>query len=129
MAFMRIYSDASGESHFAELEIEYESEDFVPPAPPVQLSAPTGASTYRFELVHPGWFGDWHPAPQRLLAVYLAGTGEITASDGETRPLVAGTVLLAEDTTGKGHVTRVTGTDDMHVLILLLQNEDDGTNE
>jgi len=117
---MRIYADAGGESHFDDLDVQYEREDFVPPAPPVLLSGFTGATGYRFELVQPGWIGDWHPAPQRLLAVYLAGTGEITASDGETRPLAAGTVLLAEDTIGKGHVTRVTGTEDMHVLILLL---------
>ena len=35
---------------FAELDIEYESEDFVPPAPRVELSAPFGASAYRFGL-------------------------------------------------------------------------------
>ena len=44
----------------------------------------------------------------------------MTASDGDTRELVPGTVLLAEDTTGKGHVSRVTGLDLMHVLILML---------
>jgi uncharacterized cupin superfamily protein len=78
------------------------------------------ASGYSFELVHPGWSGDWHPVPQRLLAVYLSGTGTMEASDGEVRDLRPGTVLLAEDTTGKGHVSRVTGTEDMLVLIVML---------
>ena len=55
-----------------------------------------------------------------MLAVYLSGDGEMIASDGEARELVPGTVLLAEDTTGKGHVSRVTGTEDMHVVILML---------
>ena len=120
MAFLRIYADANGESHFAELDIAYETADFVPPAPPVQLSASAPVSAYQYERVPPGWYGAWHPAPQRLLAVYLSGTGEMTASDGETRPLVPGTVLLAEDTTGKGHTSRVTGSADLHVLILML---------
>jgi hypothetical protein len=44
----------------------------------------------------------------------------IIASDGEVRELVPGTVLLAEDTTGKDHMSRVTGTEDMDVVILML---------
>lgn len=84
------------------------------------MSGPAGASAYLFEVVPPGWHGDWHPVPQRLLAVYLSGSGEMTASDGETKPLLPGTVLLAEDTIGKGHISRVTGSGEMHVLILLL---------
>jgi hypothetical protein len=36
------------------------------------------------------------------------------------RDLVPGTILLAEDTTGKGHISRVTGTDEMLVLIVTL---------
>ncbi len=90
VSFMRIYVDASGDSHFGEVDIEYESADFVPPAPPVLMSGPAGASAYSFEVVPSGWHGDWHPVPQRLLAVYLSGSGEMTASDGETRPAVAG---------------------------------------
>jgi len=55
-----------------------------------------------------------------VLAVYLSGYGEMVASDGEARELAPGTVLFAEDTTGKGHMSRVTGTEDVHVLILML---------
>jgi hypothetical protein len=36
---------------------------------------------------------------------------EIEISDGTTRQLVAGDVLVAEDLTGKGHITRGVGTD------------------
>ena len=120
MSFLRIYADADGESHFEDLDITFEDADFVPPAPPVLMSPPQAASAYSLEQVHPGWHGDWHPVPHRLLAVYLSGSGEMTASDGETRELLPGTVLLAEDITGKGHISRVTGSDVMHVLILTL---------
>ena len=120
VSFIRIYADADGESHFGDLEVPFESTDFVPPAPPVLMSPPQPAAGFALERVHPGWHGDWHPAPQRVLAVYLSGRGEMVASDGESRELLPGTVLLAEDTTGKGHVTRVNGTEDMHVLIVML---------
>jgi hypothetical protein len=84
------------------------------------MTALEDASQYGFELVNPGWHGDWHPVPQRLLAVYLSGAGTIEASDGEVRDLLPGTILLAEDTSGKGHVSRVTGADEMLVLIMML---------
>jgi hypothetical protein len=39
----------------------------------------------------------------------LRGEVEVTASDGETRRFSPGGLLLVEDTTGKGHSTRVVG--------------------
>ena len=117
---LRIYADAEGETHFEEIEFAFDQTDLVPPAPPVLMTALEDASRYGFELVHPNWHGDWHPVPQRLLAVYLSGAGTIEASDGELRQLLPGTILLAEDTIGKGHISRVTGAEDMLVLILML---------
>lgn len=118
--YFRIYADEEGDSHFEDMQVTFEPADFVPPAPPVLMSSLEPATKYGFERVHPGWHAEWHPAPQRVLAIYLAGEGEMEASDGEVRGLRAGTVLLAEDTTGKGHISRVTGTDEMLVVILLL---------
>jgi hypothetical protein len=117
---LRIYADAEGETHFEDVEFAFDQTDLVPPAPPVLMTALEDASRYGFELVHPGWHGDWHPVPQRLLAVYLSGAGTIEASDGEVRHLLPGTILLAEDTIGKGHISRVTGAEDVLVLILML---------
>ncbi len=128
---LRIYADEEGESHFEDVERAFEQTDFVPPAPPVLMTALQSASSYGFELVHPGWHGDWHPVPQRLLAVYLSGAGTIEASDGELRDLAPGTILLAEDTIGKGHISRVTGAEDVLVLILMLPDlpsSDSGAN-
>lgn len=53
----------------------------------------------------------WHHPPRRQLVVSLAGTSEVTASDGEMRRFGPGTVLLAEDTEpdSPGHLTRGTG--------------------
>ena len=68
----------------------------------------------------PGWDGDWHPAPQRLVTVYVAGEVEVTVSDGEARRFAPGDVVLAEDTVGKGHRIRVVGTADALLAVVLL---------
>jgi|SRR6266545_3857227 len=60
-------------------------------------------------LVRAGVAG-FGPALDRCeVALYLQLSGEIevAVSDGETRVFGAGTVILGEDVSGKGHVTRV----------------------
>lgn len=42
---------------------------------------------------------------------------------GTIRPLEPGTILLGEDTTGKGHKTRVTGTEEVLVVIVTLPDD------
>jgi quercetin dioxygenase-like cupin family protein len=54
-----------------------------------------------------GWSSDWHPATARNIFFVLSGEWEVSASDGEARRFGAGSVLLVEDTTGKGHSSRV----------------------
>ncbi len=119
-SIIRLWADDEGESHFEDVELAFEEADFVPPAPPVLLSSFQDAEQYGFELVRPGWEGDWHPAPGRVLAVYLSGEGEIEASDGEVRPIGPGTILLAEDITGRGHRSRATGSRDALVVLVTL---------
>lgn len=108
-SYLRIYADEDGESHFEDVDLAYHETDFVPPAPPVSTSSFRPASQFGFAIVPPGWHGDWHPAPSRELVIYLSGEGEIETSNGEVRALAPGTVLLAEDTHGKGHVSRGSG--------------------
>jgi quercetin dioxygenase-like cupin family protein len=48
---------------------------------------------------------DWHCAPRRQFVVFLDGWVRITVSDGESRTLPAGSVVLVEDLAGRGHVT------------------------
>ena len=53
--------------------------------------------------------GVWHRAPRRQHVISLAGGISITVSDGETRHIGAGEIVLVEDTTGKGDITRSSG--------------------
>lgn len=52
---------------------------------------------------------DWHPAPGRRVIVVLAGSIEVETTDGESRRFEKGDVVVADDTSGRGHRTRVRG--------------------
>ena len=89
------------------MDIELRSDDFAPPAPPFELSAPFPAERALLFEFPAGWFGDWHPSPRRQLYINLGGRLEAKVADGETRRVGPGDIVLLEDLTGKGHVTRV----------------------
>ena len=52
--------------------------------------------------------------------VYPSGEGEIEASDGEVRRLLPVMVLLAEDTTGRGHRIKHIGDESVVVVHIVL---------
>jgi hypothetical protein len=122
MKINRIYSDEDGESHMEEIEVSFELADFAPPAPPLHISKFMPANRYGFIKISKGWVGDWHPAPKRQLMVYISGEVEGEVSDGTTRRMRPGSVCLLEDTTGKGHNSRVVGNSD--VILAVVQLED-----
>ncbi len=111
MKYTRIYTDSDGESHFEDVEVELVQADFAPPAPPINVSSFSPAAQYGYISAPPGWHGDWHPTPQRQIMFYLSGEIEAEVSDGEVRRFGPGSVTLLEDTTGKGHTSRVISPD------------------
>lgn len=123
VATLRIWASDDGESHLEDVDLDFEESGFLPNAPPMLLTAQTPASGYFIAQAPVGLDLDWHPSPVRELAVYLAGEGEIEASDGTVRELRPGTILLVDDTTGKGHRTRVTGAEEVLVVIVTLPDD------
>jgi hypothetical protein len=102
--YFRLYADANGETHFEDMDVA------LSPSPGgSELSALYPASGVTFRRSPIGQFIDWHPAPRRQFVVTLSGEAEVEVSDGEVRTIGPGTVMLAEDTTGKGHITRGVG--------------------
>ncbi len=101
MRIHRLYSDAKGESHFEDVEIEY-----VETTRSGRLSKRLPATGIVFREVPPTYDLDWHPAPRRQYIINLDNGVQITASDGESRVIGAGEVLLVEDTSGKGHLSK-----------------------
>lgn len=122
MKYTRVYADANGQSHFEDVEVRLSPVDFAPPAPPLNLSTFTPATKFAFLSGPPGWSGDWHPTPRRQVFFYLSGEIEAQVSDGEVRRFGPGSVTLVEDTTGKGHRSRVVGTDNVVMAVVQLEN-------
>ena len=104
MRYFRIYADAEGETHFEDIDVA------LSPSPSgSELSELYPATGVIFRRSPVGQRIDWHPAPRRQFVVTLSGEAEVEASDGEIRTIGPGTVMLAEDVTGKGHITRGVG--------------------
>ena len=118
--YVRVYADDDGESHMEDVGIAFTSVDFAPPAPPIDVSAFAPATAYGLLRSPPGWYGDWHPTPQRQVFFYLAGEVEAETSDGEVRRFGPDSVTLVEDTTGKGHHSRVVGMTDVLLAVVQL---------
>ena len=97
MQYVRIYSDDAGESHFEDVDLALHPVVFAPPRRRFGFPRLPPAAVYGFLSSPPGWYGDWHPTPRRQMLFYLAGEIE------------AGSVTLVEDTTGRGHRSRVIG--------------------
>jgi hypothetical protein len=49
---------------------------------------------------------NYHTVPERVPTVRLDGSVEFETSDGEVRQVPAGGFVLAEDTHGRGHISR-----------------------
>src|SRR5437870_2392827 len=107
LEYTRLYSDEKGESHFENIRLDLALTPYAPPAPPLSLSAFTPTKQFGFMQAPAGWSSDWHPSSGSTMFFVLSGEWEVTASDGETRTFGVGSVLLAEDTSGKGHTSRV----------------------
>ena len=104
----RVYSGADGQSHIDELPLAMK--------PFVDVEGAHGESTplqpasgIVFRLAPAGYVLGWHCAPRRQYSISLSGTAEIEVGDGTVARVEAGDVVLAEDLTGRGHVTRVIG--------------------
>lgn len=119
MKYIRLFADKAGDSHFEDVEVEMSLVDISPPTPPLDVSAPIPSTNVAFLHTPTEWYGEPHPVQGRIFLIYLSGEMEATVSDGEVRRFGPGSVVLVEDTTGKGHASRVLGNDD--VLAVMVQ--------
>jgi hypothetical protein len=121
VGYVRLFADERGESHFAEVNVDLEPAEFAPPAPLLHFAALFPATRCGFLCAPPEWDGSIpHPTPRRQLMGNLRGEYEVTASDGAVRRFPAGSVLLLEDTTGKGHASRIVSDEDVLIVAVAL---------
>ncbi len=101
MNVTRIYSGDDGESHFEDVEIPLKDLGAIG-----MISKLQEASGVVFRETAGDYDFDFHCAPRRQYVVNLDASVEIEIGDGTKRVLGPGSILLAEDTTGRGHRSR-----------------------
>lgn len=118
MKFHKLFCDADGESHWADVEITLAARSFAPPAQDIEISEPERVKQTMFLRLRSGWNEPIHPTPVAQKLICLAGTVKVTASDGEVRDIGPGDVWHMEDKFGKGHHTTVTSEEDFESVII-----------
>jgi hypothetical protein len=111
----RIYTGADGKTHAEEYEVPLKAQ-----GKGTELSAPVDVTSLQFRRTNQDYFIDWHPAPRRQFVVTLSGESEIELDGGRKIRLGPGHILLAEDTTGQGHISRAVGSADRISLFIPL---------
>lgn len=103
MKIVRVYTGEDMKSH---LEVVDRTElDYVERGG--LRTAVETATGVKFARRGKGEFTDFHNAPRRQYVLYLIARSEIGVGDCEAQILEPGDVLLAEDTAGRGHTSRV----------------------
>ena len=119
MDIVRIYSDTDGESRFEDLSLDL--------SPFSAYGLQTASSelwqsrAVQFRNVDDDFKSDFHTAGRRQLVINLSGSSEIEVSTGERRVIGPGTVLLVEDTTGRGHKAAKSTGQPLQMLIVHLE--------
>jgi hypothetical protein len=98
---VRVFTGADGQSHFEDLTVDLEDYGMRG-----RISGLWPGRGVQFRTVDGDYELDFHTAPRRQLVVNLTGSVEIEVGDGTSRVLGPGSILLAEDTTGQGHISR-----------------------
>ncbi|MBI4477813.1 MAG: DUF4440 domain-containing protein [Acidobacteria bacterium] len=111
----RIFTGPDGQTHTEQVTVKLGSGQAG-----AELSETIDVAGLQFRRTPPNYFVDWHPAPRRQYVVTLSGRGEIELTGGRKIPIGPGHILLAEDVTGKGHITRGIGSEDRISLFIPL---------
>ena len=109
--YVRLHCTPDNQSH---VTVELANENFAPPAAPIAI----GGNKPTSRAFIGGFGAHWgaadlenhlnHPTPAVQLVTVLRGVFSITVTDGETRQLHAGDMVLLEDITPcTGHITVV----------------------
>ena len=116
MRIHNLYEDEAGESHFRDIEIEWEETRGFS-----SYSAFIPVAGLIFRQTRADYDMDWHPAPRKQYIINLDGGVQLTASDGESRVIGAGEIVLVEDVSGKGHLSKSVASQMRHSIFVPLE--------
>jgi hypothetical protein len=115
MKVTRLYTGPDGKTKVEEYEVPLK-----PQGRGTELSETVAVENLQFRRTNQDYNLDWHPAPRRQFVVTLSGESEIELEGGRKLRLGPGHILLAEDTTGQGHISRAIGTEERLSLFITL---------
>jgi hypothetical protein len=133
LSFTHLWADANGVSHFRDEKMSFEAAtpqnptagtaSHTNPDPEALVALPLrGATGATFLYLKRAAVEDWHKAPRRMYLIAVQGMSEVTAGDGEVRRFGLGSIILMDDLTGKGHITRAVGNVD-HIALTIPVSE------
>lgn len=102
MLVTRLYTGEDDKTHFEELDLPLVISD----AGAMSTAIPIDSIFFRDTTEAGPEVWDYHVAPRRQFAIHLRGVTEIEVGDGTKRRFGPGDVLLADDLTGQGHISR-----------------------
>jgi hypothetical protein len=116
MKVTRLYTGPDGEAHFEDMDIPLKDGGQIG-----RLSDLIPAKGVIFRETGPDYDYDWHNAPRRQFIIMLDGSVDIEIGDGTKRRFGPGDVLLVEDTTGRGHISRAVNNQTRHSIFVTLE--------
>lgn len=117
MKYTRIYTGTDKQSHFKDDHFEL-------------FDVMIGKITAQIPT-HCLYFGEisdtdeisWHNSPVKQFVIMLEGAMEIEIGDGTKKIFNTGDVVLVEDTTGQGHITRAASSGNRKYLVIPITNQ------
>ena len=115
----RIFTGPDNQTHAEEYDVPLGA-----PRGATELSDAVDVTSLQFRRTSLDYDLPFHTAPQRQYVITLSGESEVELGDGTTIRLHPGHILLAEDVTGQGHISRAIGTEDRISLFIPLADQD-----
>jgi len=121
MTLTRLFTGTDGHTHAEQIEMKLTPSALLDGT---ERSERVKVSALQIVRWPPGHVNDWHNASEtpggHQYVITISGRGEVEVAAGQKVRLEPGRVLLGEDLTGKGHITRTLGSEDwvsLHVSI------------
>jgi quercetin dioxygenase-like cupin family protein len=113
----RLYTGSDGQTHEDNVEVKMAPTPLYSEA---EASEAVKVSEAQFFRLPKGKVQDWHNPAHRQYVVTLTGKGEVEIAGGHKIQLSPGRVVLLENVTGKGHITRSVGAEDLTFFVVPL---------
>jgi len=116
----RLYTGPDGQTHQGSMEIRLTPSTMYSEA---DASEAFRVSQAQFFRLPKGKVQDWHNPAHRQYVVTLTGRGEVEITGREKILINPGRIILLENVTGKGHITRSVGSEDLTFFIVPLMDQ------